>query len=123
MEFSLTFIIIVVSVVVIAVALILASRRRKTLIELREILKQFKRDAPWLFRYGNPCDSQNLFKTLSTNDQKRLLYLALLEGDSDVRGMANYFAEKFYPEAPDLDCFSEFLKPADREKIVQSKPQ
>jgi len=117
---SLNLMIIIVSVVVLVVALILISRRRKTLKELRGILQQFKRDAPWLFRYGNPCGSQKLFKTLSSNDQKRLLYLALVEGDSDVRGMADYLAKRFYPEVQDLDHFSEFVKPAEKRKIIQS---
>lgn len=88
----------------------------------KNILEQFKQDAETLFRYGNPGKSKKLLDSISSEDQKRLLYMAFAEGDSDIRGVAEYFAKDYYPGISDLSQFSRFLKPEDRVSILKNMP-
>lgn len=88
----------------------------------KHILGRFKQDAEFLFRYGNPGKSKELFDTISSDDQKRLLYIAYIEGDSDVRGVAEYFAKDYFSGISDLSQFARFLTTEDRVSIIKSLP-
>lgn len=88
--------------------------------ELREMLSHLKQDAEFLYRYGNPADSANLFNSLSTNDQKRLVYLALAEGDEDMKNVARYLMQKFNVEAPTMEELLRQMEPEDSTEIADS---
>ena len=63
--------------------------------ELRDKICHFKKGAEALYRYGDPGSSKTLFNSLSNNDQKRLLYWALIDGDTDIKNIAKYFMVVF----------------------------
>jgi hypothetical protein len=56
--------------------------------KLRSMLTSLEYDAQFLYQYGNLSGSQDLFDQLSDDDKKRLIALALVEGDSDVQNVA-----------------------------------
>lgn len=88
----------------------------------RKILVQFKQDAQSLFRYGSPGESKKLFDSIPADDQKRLLYMAFIEGDSDIRGVAEYFTKIYYSNIGDLSQFSKYLRPEDKTNIIKNLP-
>ncbi|MBS4015994.1 MAG: hypothetical protein KGZ86_06135 [Candidatus Latescibacteria bacterium] len=67
---------------------------KHSLEELREVIKNFRNDLEWLYRYGNAGNSSNFFLSLNEEDKKRLICLALLEKDKDTLIVTRYFMEK-----------------------------
>jgi len=134
-----TIILTTIAIIIIAVLVVIISKRKKPKDKSQEmleqikpdiefykksknILEQFKQDANTLFRYDNPGKSKKLFDTISSDDQKRLLYMAFVDGDSDIRGVAEYFVKNYYPGISDLSQFSRYLKPEDRVSILKNIP-
>jgi hypothetical protein len=70
---------------------------RRHIEELRDELSILRHDAEFLHRYGSPASSVGLFNRLSQDDRKRLIYLALAEGDADVQSVAHYLMQKLTP--------------------------
>jgi len=57
--------------------------------ELRDKLSALKHDAEFLYQYGELSGSIDFFDKLSPENQRLLRYLALTEGDEDVRNVAH----------------------------------
>lgn len=92
--------------------------KRLPIDELREMVKQFKKDAENLYRYNDPGRSADLFNRLSTNDKKRLLYWILTqEDDKDVQAVANYFMKKLDEKINNLEQLSAQLYLQDKAEI------
>lgn len=70
---------------------------RRHIEELRDMLSRLKQEAAFLYRYGNLASLDDFFNNLSLDDKKRLIYLALTEGDKDIQNVANYFLKKLSP--------------------------
>lgn len=68
---------------------------RRHIEEFRDMLSNLRRDAEFLYRYGSPGSSVDLFQSLSLDDRKRLIYLALTESDNDVQNVARYLMQNF----------------------------
>lgn len=139
MEFNLLVPIIIGIIISIILAVVLISKKKKPtekpkkilvqvkpdtefLEKSRKILVQFKQDAQSLFRYGSPGESKKLFDSIPSDDQKRLLYMAFIEGDSDIRGVAEYFTKIYYSNVRDLSQFSKYLRPEDKKNIIKNLP-
>jgi hypothetical protein len=82
---------------------VLGKRVRNSIEELRDMLGCLKNDAEWLYRYGDPSGSISLFKQLTMADQKRLLCLALIEGDKDTKNVARYLMQRLDPAPSSLE--------------------
>ena len=65
--------------------------------ELRDKLSILKHDAEYLYRYGSPANSIELFNKLSLDDRKILIYLALSEEDKDVQNVSHYLMQQLSP--------------------------
>ena len=67
---------------------------RRHIEELSDKLSILKHDAEFLYRYDNLASSVDFFNSLSLDDRKKLIYLALTEGDKDVQNVAHYLMQK-----------------------------
>jgi len=85
--------------------------------ELRDKICHFKKGAESLYRYGDPGSSKTLFNSLSNNDQKRLLYWALIDGDTDIKNIAKYFMQQLNPAPNDVKELLAQMNPNDRDEI------
>jgi hypothetical protein len=92
--------------------------KRTPIDELREIVKQFKRDAENLYRYGDPGRSVDIFNKLSTNDKTRLLYWAMTqEYDEDIKAVAKHLMQTLREKFSNLEQLSTQLYPEDKAEI------
>lgn len=85
--------------------------------ELRDKIWLLKKGAESLYRYGDPGSSKAIFKSLSSNDQKRFLYWALIEGDTDIKNIAKYFMQQLNPCPNDDKDLLKQMSTNDREEI------
>lgn len=85
--------------------------------ELRDLVGHLKKGAESLYRYGDAGSSKTLFNNLSNDDQKRLLYWALIEGDKDIKNIAKYFMQQLNPAPKDVKELLAQMKPSDRDEI------
>jgi len=85
--------------------------------ELRDMVEVFKKEAEWLYRYENLITSYNFFKALSINDQKRLIYWVLKEGDEDARKVAHYLIKNFRLPWNTLEELLMQMEPQDKAEI------
>jgi hypothetical protein len=85
--------------------------------ELRDKVCHFKKGAESLYRYDDPGSSRTLFNSLSNNDKKRILYWALIEGDTDIKNIAKYFMQQLNPAPNDIKELLEQMDPNDRDEI------
>jgi hypothetical protein len=85
--------------------------------ELRDKIYLFKNGVESLYRYGDPGNSKIFFNTLSNDDQKRLLYWALIESDEDIKIIAKYFMQQLNPAPKDEKELLAQMKPSDRGEI------
>ncbi len=85
--------------------------------ELRDKIFLFKNGIESLYRYGDPGRSKIFFNNLSNDDQKRLLYWALIEGDKDIKIVAKYFMQQLDPTPKDEKELLVQMKPSDRDEI------
>ncbi len=70
--------------------------------ELRDKLSVLKHDAEFLYRYGALSGSVDFFGKLPPENQRVLLYLALTEGDEDVRNVAHVLMGPVLSSAEEL---------------------
>jgi len=92
--------------------------------ELRDMLSRLKHDSEFLYQYGSPGSSVDFFNSLSLDDRKRLIYLALTEGDKDVQNVAHYLMQKLSPVPRNLKELFAQLTPEDKtefEKLMEDK--
>ena len=85
--------------------------------ELRDKICYLKNGAESLYRYGDPGSSKTLFSSLSNNDQKRFLYWALIESDTDIKNIAKYFMQQLNPAPKDVKELLAQMNPNDRDEI------
>jgi hypothetical protein len=85
--------------------------------ELRDKIWLLKKGAESLYRYGDPGSSKAIINNLSSNDQKRFLYWALIEGDTDIKNIAKYFMDQIYPSFNNSDDLLNNLNQNDRAEI------
>ena len=91
--------------------------------ELRDKIHLFKKGSESLFRYGDPGNSKTLLNNLSNDDQKRLLYWALIEGDNDIKTVAKYFMQQLNPAPKDAKELLGQMKPSDIDEIEKISSQ
>lgn len=87
--------------------------------ELRDMLSNLKRDAEFLYRYGSPGSSVGLFQSLSLDDRKRLIYLALAEGDEDVQNVARYLMQNLSSPPRNLAELLAQMSPEDKAEFAE----
>lgn len=85
--------------------------------ELRDLVGHLKKGAESLYRYGDAGSSKTLFNNLSDNDQKRLLYFALKEDDSDINNVAKHFMQQLNPTPKDFKDLLTQMNPTDKAEI------
>lgn len=91
--------------------------------ELRDLVCHFKKAAESLYRYGNAGSSKTLFNRLNDNDQKRLLYWALKEGDTDIKNVAKHFMQQLNPAPKDIEELLAQMDVDDRDEIEKISSQ
>jgi len=85
--------------------------------KLRDMLGHLKNDAQWLYRYGDPVNSISIFKQLTRDDQKRLLCLALIEDDNDIKNVARYLLKRLDPATGSLEQLLNQMSTEDQAEV------
>lgn len=70
--------------------------------EYQEILRLLKDDSTYLYRYGSLGESLDRFKSLTEQEKRILLCLALEKGDQDLHKVAYFLLSRLEPPAGDL---------------------
>jgi len=96
---------------------------RLSIDELRDIVGHLKKGSESLYRYGDVGHSKTLFDRLSDNDQKRLLYLALLESDKDITNVATSLMQQLRLPLKDLEDLLAHMNANDKEEIEKLQVQ
>lgn len=96
---------------------------RLSLDELRDMVGHLKKGAESLYRYGDVGHSKTLFNRLSESDQKRLLYLALLENDKDITNVATNLMQKLTPPLKDLEDLLAHMDTTDKAEVERLQMQ
>ena len=87
--------------------------------ELSDMLSRLKYDAEFLYRYGSLASSVDLFDSLSLDDKKRLIYLALTEGDKDVQNVAHCLMQKLSRAPQNFEELLAQISPEDRTELEE----
>jgi hypothetical protein len=82
--------------------------------KMRDMLTSLEYEAQFLYQYGNLSSSLDLFDQLSDCDKKRLIALALTEGNSDVQNVARCLLAKLNPRPANLNALLSQMSPEDR---------
>jgi hypothetical protein len=91
---------------------------RLSIDEIRDMAKQLKKHAEYLYRYADPGRSMDLFNKLSAKDKLRLLYWVFTqEDDRDIKAVANHLMAKFDEKLSDLEELLDQLRPEDKAEI------
>lgn len=71
--------------------------------ESREILRMFKADSAYLYRYGSLGETLDRFNALTEQEKRILLCLALQKGDHEVKKVASFLMARLEPPAGNLN--------------------
>lgn len=92
--------------------------------KLRDMLNTLEYDAQFLYQYGDLSSSWDVFESLSNDDQKRLIALALIEGNSDVQNVARFLMGRLMKPPPsNLDNLLLQMNPEDRKEVETIRSQ
>ncbi|RMD60731.1 hypothetical protein D6833_09245, partial [Candidatus Parcubacteria bacterium] len=85
--------------------------------KLRDMLECLRHDAEFLYRYGDLASSLDLFRQLDADDKRRLIALALIEGDEDTQNVARYLMRELRPRPANLEELKSQLSPKYRAEV------
>ena len=94
---------------------------KRSIEELRTIVRNFKNDAPFLYRYRDAGSSGVVFGSLTTNDRRKVVYLALATGDSDIINVANDLTNQFKITYKDMDELLSQIPDDERKELMRIK--
>jgi hypothetical protein len=84
--------------------------------KLRDMLTSLEYDAQFLYQYGSISTSSDLFDELSDCDKKRLIALALIEGNADIQNVARCLMARLNPRPATLQALLSQMSPDDRKE-------
>ena len=93
--------------------------KRRHIEELRDMLGILKNDSESLYHFGDLCYSKDCFSELLDSDRRRLIYLALSEGDEDTRAVANHLKRSLKPQPRNKEELFAQLDETDRAEIEE----
>ena len=96
---------------------------KQSIDELRDMVGHLKGGAESLYRYGDVGHSKTLFNKLSENDQKRLLYLAFLENNTDITNVATNLMQQLTHPLRDFEDLLAHMDATDKEEIESLQMQ
>lgn len=97
----------------------MSDRRNRNTEELRDILVSLKHDAEYLYQYGDLSYSKDVFNGLSVNDQRRLIYLALSEGDKEMQNVAQELMQRFWERSLSPTELLATMSPEDKAEFMK----
>ncbi len=72
-----------------------------------------------MYQYGEPGSTVDFFCSLSEDDRKRLIYVALIFGDSDIKKVADYLIQRFNLPAKTPEALSSQMSENDRNELLE----
>ncbi len=91
--------------------------KKRHIEDLREMFTCLEYDAQFLYQYGSLSVSLDLWEQLGKDDKRRLVALALREGNSDVQNVARCLMTKLEPRSSNLEQVMSQMNPEDRKEI------
>jgi len=85
--------------------------------ELRDLLEGFEQEAQFLYQYGSLSGPMETLSRLSYDDQRRLIALALIEGNTDIKNVACHLMGKLIPAPINLEQLKSQMSPEYQEEV------